>query len=182
MSASLTPARYTRTAIALHWLIAGVIACTFSLGLVMTDLTMSPEKLKLYSWHKWLGITVLGLSALRGLWRLLHATPPPVAMPAWQHVASKFSHGLMYALLFVVPLSGWLFSSAAGFRVVYFGLIPLPNLVAKNPDLAAPLGEAHETYAWLLFYLFLVHVAAALKHHFIDRDDTLRRMLRWRSS
>lgn len=179
---SLSPDRYTRTAIALHWLIAGLIVCAFALGMVMTDLAMSPQKLKFFAWHKWLGITVLGLSAIRAAWRLLHAAPTPVAMPAWQRQASTFTHLFLYALLFLVPLSGWTYSSASGYPVVYLGLVQLPDLVAKDKVLAESLMELHETLAWLLCALFVVHVAAALKHHLIDRDDTLRRMLPWRSS
>ena len=100
-------------------------------------------------------------------------------MPAWQTFLAKLTHGLLYALMAAVPLLGWLFSSASGYRVVWLGLLPLPNLVAKNKLLADMLGDIHATLAWLLFYVVLLHLAAALKHHFYDRDDTLRRMLRW---
>ena len=173
---------YTRTALALHWVVAGVIICAFSLGLVVSDLPFSPQKLKLVVYHKWLGITVLALVAIRGIWRLTHRPPEMPPMPAWQQIGAKFTHGLMYALMFAIPFTGWLFSSATGYRVVYLQLIPLPNLVAKNKLLGETLGDIHATFAWLMFYVLLLHVAAALKHHFFDRDDTLRRMLRWRHS
>ena len=172
---------YTRTAVALHWTVAGFIACAFTLGLIVSDLPFSPQKLKLVAYHKWLGITVLALVILRGLWRLTHRPPPPVAMPQWQQVAAKMSHGLMYTLMFAIPLVGWTFSSATGYRVVYLGLLPLPNLVAKSKPLAEVLGDVHASLAWLMLYVLLIHAVAALKHHFFDRDDTLRRMLRWRS-
>ena len=176
----LLPQHYTRTALALHWVVAGVIICAFSLGLVVSDLPFSPQKLKLVAYHKWLGITVLALVALRGIWRLTHRPPALPPMPAWQLIGAKFSHALMYTLMFAIPFSGWLFSSADGYRVVYLGLLPLPNLIAKNKLLADALGDIHATFAWLMLYVLLLHVAAALKHHFLDRDDTLRRMLRWR--
>ncbi len=171
---------YTRTALALHWVVAGVIICAFTLGLVMSDLPFSPQKLKLVAYHKWLGITVLALVALRGIWRLTHRPPPLPPMPVWQQIGAKFTHALMYTLMFVIPVSGWLFSSADGYQVVYLGILPLPNLLAKNKLLADSLGDIHATFAWLMFYVLLLHVAAALKHHFLDRDETLRRMLRWR--
>jgi cytochrome b561 len=180
-TATRPPVRYTRTAVALHWTIAGLIACAFTLGLMVSDLPFGPHKLKWVAYHKWLGITVLGLVALRGIWRLTHRPPPQVPMPEWQQVAAKFSHSLMYALMFSIPLLGWLYSSALGYQVVYLGLLPLPNLVAKSKPLAEGLGDLHESLAWLLLYVLLLHAAAALKHHFFDRDDTLRRMLRWRS-
>jgi cytochrome b561 len=181
-SAGSSAARYTRTAVALHWLIAGLIACGFTLGMVMTDLAASPQKLRLYSYHKWIGITVLGLAALRGLWRLTHAAPALLPMPQWQAIAAKFTHAFLYVLMFAIPLTGWAFSSASGYQVVYLGRFPLPNLVAKNKALAESLTEVHETLAWLMLGIVVVHVAAALKHHFVDRDDTLRRMLRWARS
>ena len=177
----LAASHYTRTAVALHWVVAGIIICAFSLGLVVSDMHFSPQKLKLVAYHKWLGITVLALVALRGIWRLTHQAPALPPMPAWQQIGAKFTHALMYTLMFVIPVSGWLFSSADGYQVVYLGILPLPNLVAKNKLLADALGDIHATFAWLMFYVLLLHVAAALKHHFLDRDETLRRMLRWRS-
>ena len=173
---------YTRTAVALHWVVAGLIACAFTLGLVLSDLPFSPKKLQWEAYHKWLGITVLALVLLRAMWRLTHRPPPLPAMPAWQTFGAKFGHGLLYALMFAIPLSGWLFSSASGYQVVYLKLLPLPNLIAKNKLLAETLHQIHENFAWLMFYVLLLHVAAALKHHFFDRHDTLRRMLRWRAS
>ena len=177
----LAASHYTRTALALHWVVAGIIICTFSLGLVVSDMHFSPQKLKLVAYHKWLGITVLALVALRGIWRLTHRPPALPPMPAWQQIGAKFTHALMYTLMFAIPFSGWLFSSATGYQVVYLGILPLPNLLAKNKLLADALGDIHATFAWLMFYVLLLHVAAALKHHFLDRDETLRRMLRWRS-
>jgi len=172
------PASYTRTAIVLHWTVAGLIACAFTLGLVASDLPFSPRKLKWVAYHKWLGISVLALAAVRSIWRLTHRPPPLAPMPVWQNIAARFSHGLMYALMLTIPLAGWTYSSAAGYPVVYLGLWRLPDLVAKNKALADSLIEVHATLAWLLLYVLLLHAAAALKHHFLDRDDTLLRMLR----
>ncbi len=175
-----TEARYSRPAVALHWVIAGLIVCGFALGWVMTGLPFSPQKLKFYSWHKWIGMTVLGLSALRGLWRLSHPPPPALPAPAWQHALARFTHGMLYALMFAMPLSGWLYSSASGYPVVYLQLLQLPDLVSKNKELARTLVQIHESFAWLLLATFGLHVLGALKHHLMDRDATLQRMLSWR--
>jgi cytochrome b561 len=173
---------YTRTAIALHWIIGVLVVTALVIGLVMTDMHASPAKLQAFSWHKWIGITVLALFFVRALWRLTHPAPAPLPMPDWQRYAAQAGHLLLYLLLLVQPLTGWLYSSAAGHPVVWFGLLPLPDLVAKNAALAPSLRELHETCAWLLVTVIALHVLAALKHHYVDHDDTLRRMLRWRAS
>jgi cytochrome b561 len=170
---------YTRTAVSLHWLIFGLVAAGFALGWVMTELAVSPLKLRLFNWHKWLGITVLGLAAVRVLWRLTHRAPPLLPAPAWQRRAAHAVHGLLYLVMFLLPLSGWVYSNAAGFPVVYLGLWRLPDLVAKDKAVAEVLERRHVQLGWLFLALIVLHLLAAFKHHFIDRDDTLRRMLRW---
>lgn len=170
--------RYTRTAIGLHWLIAVAIAATFGLGLYMHDLPLSPDKLKLYSWHKWAGVTIFALVLVRLLWRLSHEPPAlPASMPRPLRLAAQAAHWVLYALMFALPLSGWLMSSAKGFQTVWFGLLPLPDLVAKDKALGNALAQVHELLAWTLLVLVVLHVVAALKHHFIDRDTVLTRML-----
>lgn len=172
------PTRYTGTAIALHWLVTFLILAAFPLGLYMSDLVLSPLKLKLISYHKWLGVTVFLLAAIRLAWRATHTTPPlPAAMPAWQQRAAHGLHHLLYLLLFLVPLSGWLMSSAKGFQTVYLGLLPLPDLLAKDQALGDLLRQAHQLINYALLALVAAHVGAALKHHFIDRDGILARML-----
>ena len=170
--------RYTRTAITLHWLIALMIIVNFGLGLTMVEMTLSPQKLKFFSWHKWVGVTIFMLVCLRLLWRLGHAAPAlPASMPAWQVRAAHWSHVLLYVLMFVIPLSGWLFSSAAGKPVVYLGLIALPDLVAADKGLAETLKEVHEYLNFTLAAFVLLHIAAAWKHHLVDREDVMSRML-----
>lgn len=175
-------ADYTRTAVALHWLIFGGIACAFAMGWLMTDMAISPQKLKMYNWHKWLGITILALATLRGIWRLTHSPPPFVPMPLWQQRVAHSLHILLYVLLFAIPLSGWAYSNAVGYPIVYLGLWRLPDLVARNRELGAQLVALHEALGALLLLVLAVHVAGALKHHVLDRDDTLKRMLRWRGT
>ena len=120
--------RYTKTAMALHWLMAILIIAAFLLGITMTDIPgITPTKLKYYSWHKWLGVTVLLLAFIRLAWRFTHTAPPyPTSMPAWQQKAAHGMHHLLYILFFASPITGYFYSLAAGVPVVYLGIIPLP--------------------------------------------------------
>lgn len=173
-----SPSRYTRTAIVLHWLIALMIVVNFGLGLTMADMDLSPQKLKFFSWHKWVGVTIFMLVCLRLLWRLGHPAPAlPLSMPAWQARAAHLSHILLYVLMFVIPLSGWLYSSAAGKTVVYLGIVALPDLVAADKSLAETLKDVHEYLNYVFAAFVLMHIAAAWKHHLVDRDDVMSRML-----
>ena len=169
--------RYTRTAMGLHWAIALLIFIAFPLGLYMHDLHLSPLKLKLYSWHKWIGITVFLLVVLRVLWRTTHRPPALPDIAQWQRIASHITHMLLYALMIAVPLSGWLMSSAKGFQTVWFGVLPIPDLIGKDRELGKQLATVHALLNYTMLVLVATHIAAALKHHFIDRDSVLRRML-----
>lgn len=170
--------RYTRTAVALHWFVALGIFVAFPLGVYMHELPLSPGKLRLYSYHKWLGIGVLLLAAARVLWRVGHRPPPlPAAMPPWQRGATHAVHHTLYLLMLAVPLSGWLMSSALGFSVVWFGVLPLPDLVGKDKELGELLKLVHKGLNVMLLLLVGTHIAAALKHQFLDRDSVLARML-----
>ena len=176
MSPTPEPARYTLLAVALHWLLAIAIVAAFSVGLYMHELPVSPARLKLYNQHKWAGICILLLSALRLLWRLTHRPPADVPMPAWQARAAHLTHVAMYLLFFAVPLAGWAYSSAAGFPIVLFGVWPLPDFVPVDKALAQLIKPWHELTAFALIGLVGLHVAAALKHQWIDRDGLLDRM------
>ncbi len=175
-ASSATPRRYTGVAIALHWLLALMILVAFGVGLYMSDLPLSPTRIKLFNWHKWAGITILALSVLRLLWRLTHRPPADLPAPRWQQRLAHATHGALYALFFLVPLAGWAYSSAAGFPIVWFGVLPLPDFVSPDKALAEVMKERHEMLAWLLIGLAALHVAAALKHHLVDRDGLLDRM------
>jgi cytochrome b561 len=171
--------RYTRTAVALHWLLALAIVCTFILGIYMHELPESAGRDRLYDWHRTTGVSILALSAFRLLWRLTHRPPADIAMPAWQTRAAHIVHGLLYLLFFAVPLSGWAHSSAGGHSVLLFGAWALPDFVPMHKGLAGVMKEAHEVLASLLGLLVIGHVAAAIKHHWVDRDGLLARMA-WR--
>lgn len=168
--------RYSGTAITLHWLLALALFGLLGMGWYMTGLPMSPMRLKLYNWHKWAGVTVLALSFLRLAWRLTHRPPAEPPMPAWQAAVAQAAHVALYILFFAVPLAGWAYSSAAGFPVVWFGVLPLPDLVAPDREWAEAIKPLHRILAYTMAGIVLVHVAGALKHQFFDRDGLLRRM------
>lgn len=170
------PTRYHPVSVALHWLLALMILGALGVGLYMTGLPISPLRLKLYNWHKWAGMTILLLSALRLLWRLRHRPPADLPMPAWQRRAAHGAHAALYVLFFAVPLAGWAYSSAAGFPVVLYGVLPLPDWVAPSRELAEALKPLHHALAYALAGVVALHVAGALKHHFVDRDTLLQRM------
>ena len=170
--------RYGGVAIGLHWLMAVLIVAAFGLGWTLAGMEFSPQKLRWIAWHKWLGITVLGSVALRLAWRLTHPAPPlPATVPIWQQRAAHAVHVLLYGLMFVIPFSGWLFSSAKGISVVYLEILPLPDLIGANEQLADWLRTVHAWLNYTLFGAVAVHVGAAIEHHFIERDDVLARML-----
>lgn len=168
---------YNGVAKTLHWLVFALMSGAFAVGFYMGDLPLSPRKLQIVSWHKWTGVTIFVLVLLRLCWRLLNAPPPlPATMPFWERRAAEASHRILYLLMLAMPLTGWLMSSAKGFQTVWFGVLPLPDLLDKNPPLGKALAEVHETLGFIILAFVAVHVLAALKHHFIDRDDVLARM------
>jgi cytochrome b561 len=178
---STTTDRYTAPAIALHWVLAIAIVVSFCVGLYMHELPFSPFRLKLYNWHKWAGVTILILSVLRLVWRITHRPPAlpasmSAAMPAWQHTAHHATHHLLYLLFFIVPLTGWAYSSAAGFPIVWFGVLPLPDFVGADKALAELIKPLHKFSTFALAGLVVLHVAAALKHQLFDKDGLMTRM------
>lgn len=169
--------RYNQLAIFFHWALAVAIVGSLCVGLYMTSIPMSPSRLKLYNWHKWAGMMILILSAVRLIWRLTHTPPPlPASTPPWQQLAAHVGHGALYVFFFAVPLAGWAYSSAAGFPIVLFGLLPLPDWVPKDRELAEMLKPLHQYLAYALAATIVVHIGAALKHQLIDRDHILARM------
>jgi len=170
--------RYTSGAIALHWIVAALILFNLGFGLYTVGLPLSPQKLRFFSYHKWIGVTIFLLAAARLLWRLYHPAPAlPAAMAAWEKAAAHWTHVLLYALFFMAPLTGWLSSSAQGFQTVYLGVIPIPDLLGKDKALAGALKLAHKSINYTMAAVIVLHAVAALKHHFVDKDDVLRRML-----
>ena len=172
-----TLTRYGAVAQLFHWAIVALVITQFVLAQWVEGL--SPiRKIGPLATHKSIGITILGLALLRLAWRFVNPVPPlPAGAPRWQDRAAHVSHFLLYALLFVTPLLGWFMSSARAFSVSWFGLVTLPDFIAPNRATYEMLHEAHEIMAYSLATIAIVHAAAALKHHFLDRNDVLRRML-----
>jgi cytochrome b561 len=169
---------YTLTAVALHWATAVLVISAAVLGIYMHELPFSPTKLRLYSYHKWIGVTIFLFALLRLAWRSTHPAPAlPANMPSWEKNTARGAHAALYAFMLGVPLIGWVMSSAHGFQTVYLGVLPIPDLIGKDKELAEVLEKVHAAFSLSFMALVALHAAAALKHHFIDRDNVLRRML-----
>ncbi|MDX2104287.1 MAG: cytochrome b [Alphaproteobacteria bacterium] len=170
---------FTRAAIALHWLTVLLMAFAFGLGLSLAWLKVpEPLKLPMFLSHEWLGVAILGVALVRLIWRRRHPPPPPLPGPAWQHLVATLVHAGIYGLLIATPVVGWIASTALGFPVVWLGVIPLPDF-GRNMDLGWQALWVHRRLAWALGILIAMHVGAALMHHLVFRDDTLRRMAPW---
>lgn len=173
-----TSTRYGIVAQTLHWLIVVLVLLQFLLGVKAHDLPVSLERLMLLARHKSIGITIFALMLLRLAWRLYSPPPPlPPTTRPMTAMASHLSHGLLYALLLLMPPVGWLLSSASNLTVSWFGLVSLPNLVAPDRHLAHWFLLTHQSMAWLLLAVVIGHVLAAFWHHLILKDNVLMRML-----
>lgn len=144
----------------------------------MSDMPNTPDKFRLYGLHKAVGIITLALIIFRMIWKFINTSPAlPDSLDAWQKLAAKSSHAVLYILMLAMPLSGWAMSSAAGFPVSIFGWFTMPNIVAPDKELLGFFREAHEIIAYLIILVTLTHVTAALLHHFYYKDNVLTRML-----
>jgi len=162
----------------LHWVIVALIITQFVLASIADSLPLGLAKLAMLARHKSVGITILGLAVIRLLWRFVNPTPTlPDTLKPYERVLAKLTHFALYALLLVMPITGWMMSSARNFPVSWFNLVQLPDLVSPNRPLYDTLLRTHAALAWLLVAVAALHVAAALKHHFFLKDDVLRRML-----
>lgn len=182
-------ARYTRVAIVLHWLIAIMLVSMVFYGWWMEDLrelafageVSFGDVQAAYNWHKTAGITILVLSLGRLAWRLTHRVPPlPVTMTRWEAFAARFTHVAFYAVMIGAPIGGYITASAYGssFPILLFNEIGLPKLPVPQTEAFQGLaGSIHGAGGWVIFALLALHAGAALKHHFIDRDGVLKRMI-----
>lgn len=178
MSIRNTPTRWGHIAQFLHWLIVVLIIVQVILANRAEDLPIGPKKIEVYAWHKSVGITILGLAIIRLLWRWANPTPTlPGTLKPYERVLANVTHFGLYLLLFAQPLTGWMMTSARGFPVSWFGFWQLPDFVARNQGLYNAMKETHDALALALYAIVFLHVAAALKHHFLLKDDVLRRML-----
>lgn len=174
-----TDARWGAVSQALHWAVVLLILAIATFGLLMDELPRTPRWFWVWTAHKSLGLTVLGLALLRLGWRLYAGAPAPVpGTPTWQARIATATHWMLYGIVFAMPLSGWLYDSASGLRPLrWFGGPEVPKLVAPDRTIAGVAGDAHEWLFWALVGLVALHAGAALYHHFFLRDATLQRML-----
>jgi cytochrome b561 len=173
--------RYGAVALLFHWSMALLVIGLAALGLYMVtlpDVGFDTEKVTLVLYHKEFGVLALVLLAPRLSWRVTHILPRLVeTLPDWQKVAARFVHLALYGLLFALPMSGCLMSSAAGIPVSFFGLFMLPDFAHRDAELFQRCAALHQWLGYVLVLLIFVHAGAALRHHFAFRDDTLRKML-----
>jgi len=163
----------------LHWLMAILMIGLLILGIYMVNQPISLTKLKLYGWHKEWGMLALLLFFVRLIWRLANQTPAlPATLPAWQKIAAYGAHFSFYFLMLFIPLAGWFLTSTAGLPVSFFGLFVLPDLISPNESQRFIFTFIHKWLSYGLIALIFVHITAALKHHFINRDDILKRIIR----
>jgi cytochrome b561 len=167
----------------LHWVVVVLVITQFVLALIAADLPLGMRKLAVLARHKSVGITIFMLVVLRLLWRWMNATPPlPSGLKPYERVLAMITHAGLYVLLLAMPLTGWVMSSARNFPVSWFSVLQLPDLVAPNQTLYRAMVQTHIALAWTLVAVVGLHVLAALKHHFVLRDDVLRRMLPFNTS
>ncbi|HEX3847191.1 MAG TPA: cytochrome b [Steroidobacteraceae bacterium] len=178
MPSTPAPSRYGAVAQSLHWIIAALIVVQFTLAYSADDLPLGAHKLALLARHKSFGMTILMLAIVRVAWRAGHRPPDlPAGMSAIERFAARGTHVALYVLIFIMPLTGWTMSSAKNYSVSWFGLFTWPNLIGKNEQAFDALRTTHHTLGAILLGVAILHVLAALKHHFWNKDAVLRRML-----
>ncbi len=161
-----------------HWVVAVLILGQFVLGTTAEELGVSPLKLDLFVWHKSIGVTILLLVVLRIAWRLRNPPPAlPDGMAAWERRLANASHALLYVLMFIVPLTGWWISDTSRIPLRLYWAVPVPDLMPPNRDLSLLAADVHGILTKFLLTIIIVHILAALRHHFLLRHDTLLRML-----
>lgn len=173
--------RYGRAARLFHWLVAAILLGQFALAFTMVNLPEGELQYSLTHLHESVGVTIFAITTARLIWRWIDPPPPPLPMPPLMRLGARAVHGALYAVLFAIPATGYLMTNALGFPVVLFGVLPLPELVGLNRPFGFGLLAAHYWLGMALLVLFVAHAGAALVHHLVLRDDTLRRMLPRRS-
>lgn len=163
---------------ALHWTMALLIFAMFVLGWVAVGYPLSPTKLDLFIWHKSIGLTLLGLVGVRLVWRVINTTPvPPPAISSLEHTLARLGHGTLYALMILMPVSGYVINSTADFGFRLYGWARVPNLIPANKAWQDVAEAVHLVLFWVFAVVILIHIAAALRHHLINNNNVLTRML-----
>lgn len=169
---------WSQTAKIFHWIVVVGVVVMISLGVWAEETPVSPLKFKLFGYHKATGILVLLTMIARLGWRLRNPRPPlPDHMPPWEKRAAEITHWLLYGLLIAIPISGWVMSSAANFPVSMYGLFSLPDLVGPSKALSKAAAQTHHLLLYLVMATLAAHIGAALRHHFMTKDDVLNGML-----
>jgi cytochrome b561 len=172
-----TQYRYNVVSRCLHWALLALLIVEFSIAWTMPEVEKDTRPVGLIAWHLFFGTLILTVVLLRILWHFTQTTPDSVPMPRWQELTAKITHRLLYIVLVVLPLMGWANASSRGWDVKLFGFIPLPALAPKESDWGHALGDVHQAVAIGLLVLVALHVAAAVYHQWILRDNLLQRML-----
>jgi cytochrome b561 len=169
--------RYSRVAIALHWIVALLVVAQFALGWLMQGISKDPpgQRAAFFNVHKSIGLTILLLMLARLGWRLAHRPPPMPAMPRWHSLAAHATHWTLYATLIALPLVGYLGSEFSGYPVKYFGIV-LPSWAGKNAQAKELMSVAHLALTWVLAGAVALHLAGVVKHALIDDDGLVARM------
>ena len=169
--------QYGTTAKVFHWLIVALLLVQYPLGWLMPDIHRGMKPGDAMTWHISIGIVMLVLIVLRFAWRLTHPIAPESSLPPWQRVSSEVLHWLLYLLVLITTISGWLFASFRGWSISFFFLTPLPMLASENPTALRAINHWHQKFEWTLLILIGLHVAAALTHLFVYRNRVMQRML-----
>lgn len=174
-----TQNHYGLITIFLHWTMVVLIIGLIILGLVMVDLPIGLKKLRYFGWHKEYGMLALLIGLLRFVWRLSNRTPAlPVSIPVWQKHSAHFVHWMFYVYMLLMPVTGWILTSAAGLPVSFFGLFVFPDLVSPSKNLMNTMILTHELMGYALIGAILLHTSAAFLHHFYYKDNVLRGMIK----
>lgn len=171
-----TDNRFGIITITLHWVMAILIIGLLILGIYMVELPVSLAKLRYYGWHKEYGLLVLGLAIFRLFWRFYNINPR-LDLSFLEKLAARSVHWAFYFFMFAMPITGWVITSAAGLPASFFGLYTLPNIVSPNEETRLLFQEIHQWLGYALILTITMHASAALKHHFINKDNILKRML-----
>ncbi|MCA7887730.1 cytochrome b [Burkholderia contaminans] len=173
-----TPARYDTVARLLHWLIVALVIAQYAIGWTMPDVHRDTQPIGLIAAHLLVGTALVAAMACRVLWRATHRAPANDLSPAMRALSGA-THFALYALLIAVPLLGWINASSRAWGVTLVGIVPLPALSAAGSSFGHAMGDVHGILAWVLFAGICLHVAAALAHRFVLRDQVMQRMMPW---